>query len=216
MTPAMVTAAGASPLGRLIRGAGTRPPHTGERCEFCAEPLADRHRHLLDVSHGQPVCVCHACSVLFHRYEASEGRYRLIPDRREVVPGLAPDGLGVPVGLAFFVRQSDGSVLAHYPSPAGATRWQVDDGAWRVLSQRHPRLASMSPEVEALLVNTARGRREAWLVPVEDCYRLVAVIRRTWRGLSGGDRVWPAVEEFFTELRRSDGKDPGRQAGCPA
>jgi hypothetical protein len=26
------------------------------------------------------------------------------------------------------------------------------------------------------------------------------VIRQEWRGLSGGSRVWPAVDRFFEEL----------------
>jgi hypothetical protein len=37
-------------------------------------------------------------------------------------------------------------------------------------------------------------------VPIDDCYRLVALIRQEWRGLSGGTTVWPAVDRFFTEL----------------
>jgi hypothetical protein len=58
----------------------------------------------------------------------------------------------------------------------------------------------MAPEVEALLVNTVRGMDHHWIVPVEDCFRMVALVRREWRGLAGGGRVWPAVERFFTEL----------------
>jgi hypothetical protein len=43
-----------------------------------------------------------------------------------------------------------------------------------------------------------------------DCYRLVASVRRQWRGFSGGERVWQDVEDFFDELRRRDGTDTGR------
>jgi hypothetical protein len=52
-----------------------------------------------------------------------------------------------------------------------------------------------------VLLNSARGSRERWLAPIDDCYRLVAVIRRNWKGLSGGRDVWPAVGEFFAGLR---------------
>jgi len=31
----------------------------------------------------------------------------------------------------------------------------------------------------------------------------VALIRREWRGLSGGSTVWPAVEGFFAGLRET-------------
>jgi hypothetical protein len=116
------------------------------------------------------------------------------------VPGLAPAALGVPVGLAFFVRHADGSVSAHYPSPAGATRWTVDPAAWATATSGRPELAGLAADVEALLVNTARGRQDAWLVPIDDCHRLVAVVRRHWKGLSGGDLVWPRIEQFFDEL----------------
>ncbi|HVH13778.1 MAG TPA: DUF5947 family protein, partial [Longimicrobium sp.] len=54
---------------------------------------------------------------------------------------------------------------------------------------------------EALLVNRVRDAREHWLVPVDACYRLVAVMRRHWRGLGGGSEVWTAIDDFFRELR---------------
>jgi hypothetical protein len=47
-------------------------------------------------------------------------------------------------------------------------------------------------------------------VPIDDCYRLVAVIRTRWRGFTGGKEVWLEIERFFTELDRRAGYD--RQA----
>jgi hypothetical protein len=76
-----------------------------------------------------------------------------------------------------------------------ATTWQALVAAW-------PQLAEIAPAVEALLVDTARGADEHWIVPIDDCYRLVAVIREHWTGLSGGREVWPAVDRFFAELAR--------------
>jgi hypothetical protein len=40
-------------------------------------------------------------------------------------------------------------------------------------------------------------------VPVDDCYRLVATVRRSWRGFAGGDRVTAEIEAFFAGLRRT-------------
>jgi 2-methylcitrate dehydratase PrpD len=37
-------------------------------------------------------------------------------------------------------------------------------------------------------------------VPIEDPYRLVALIRSRWRGLTGGQEVWEGIEGFFAEL----------------
>ena len=72
--------------------------------------------------------------------------------------------------------------------------------AWQRLIVTCPQLASVEPDVEALLVNTVHGLDHHWIVSIDDCYRMVAVVRREWRGLSGGGRVWQAVERFFEDL----------------
>lgn len=192
-------------LRRVIRRAGSRPAAVGERCDLCAVGLPDQHRHLFDTDRREIRCVCQACSVLFDREAASNGHYRLVPRRRRRLPNVPTKGLGVPVGLAFFTPRSDGTVSAHYPSPAGATRWEVDQAAWRDVVARCPPLADVTPEVEALLVNSARGHSEHWIVPIDDCFALVTLVRQEWRGLSGGTRVWPQIDRFFaalTEQRR--------------
>jgi hypothetical protein len=192
-------------LGRIIRRAGRPPEPVGERCDLCAVELPDPHRHLFDTDRHEIRCVCQACSLLFNREAASDGHYRLIPRRRLRLPEVPTAGLGVPVGLAFFIPRSDGTVDAHYPSPAGATRWEVDQAAWRDVVACCPPLAEMAPEVEALLVNIAREHSDHWIVPIDDCFALVTLVRKEWRGLSGGTRVWPEIERFFaglTEQRR--------------
>jgi uncharacterized protein DUF5947 len=186
-------------LGRVIRRARTKGP-VGERCDLCAVDLPDQHRHLLDTGHREIKCVCQACSMLFQREAASAGHYRLVPRRRLRLPEVPTEGLDVPVGLAFFVLRSGGTVDAHYPSPAGPTRWVVDAAAWHDVVASCQQLADLTPEVEALLVNTTRGRREHWLAPIDDCFALVAIVRREWRGLSGGTRVWQEIDRFFDGL----------------
>jgi hypothetical protein len=162
--------------------------------------VGERHRHVLDEERGELLCTCRACTLLFGREAAGGGHYRLVPETRRRLPALSPRELGVPVGLAFFVRDDGGAVEAHYPSPAGATRWEVEPSTWQAIVERCPELGAMAARTQALLLNTARGRAEHWLVPIDDCYRLVAVIRSEWRGLSGGSAVWPAVDRFFEEL----------------
>jgi hypothetical protein len=145
--------------------------------------------------------VCRACALLFERDAAGQGHYRLVPQRRVRLAG-ADVITGVPVGLAFYVPQPDGSVLARYPSPMGITSWAADESTWAALTAQWPELADLSPLVEAFLAYTARGRSEHWIVPIDDCYRLVGVVRQTWTGLSGGPQVWPAVDRFFEGLSR--------------
>jgi hypothetical protein len=200
----------AGALERVIRRAGTRRRDAQEHCDLCSEPVPEEHRHLIDTDSDEVLCACRACSLLFDRDVASNGHYRLLPERRQRLAGVDPRGLGVPVGLAFFVRQPDSAVLAHYPSPGGATQWEIDAEAWQTVVRACAELAALVPRVEALLVNTTGDRREAWLVPVDDCYRLVAIVRREWAGLTGGDRVGPEIERFFDELGRRYGQDPGR------
>lgn len=177
---------------------------------MCAAALPPEHPHLFDVEARRPVCACRACTLLFAQPGAAGGRYRAIPGRRVRVAGVAPAALGAPVGLAFFVVGDDGTVGAHYPSPAGATRAEVDEEPWGQAVAAAPLLGGLAPEVEALLVNTVDGLTEAWVVPVSDCYGLAGAVRQSWEGLSGGRRVLEAIEGHFEQLRRSDGTDPGR------
>ncbi|MGW4569369.1 DUF5947 family protein [Streptomyces sp. NPDC004561] len=188
-------------LARVIRSTADRAATADvEICELCAARVAEEHPHLYDTAAAEVRCVCGPCSVLFADDGAGEGRYRLVPRRRLRLPPVDTAVLGVPVGLVFFVPRSDGTVTAQGPSPAGAMSWEVDPEAWQRLAAGVPRLAAMTPDVEALLVNTVRGLDEHWIVPVDDCYRMIALVRREWRGLSGGGEVWPAVEQFFRGL----------------
>jgi len=187
-------------LERLIRRGGARRAQSAEHCDLCGAAVPEDHRHLLDTGRGEALCTCTACRLLFVRDAASEGHYRLVPTRRLRLPRVSTRGLGVPVGLAYFVVQHDGTVRAHYPSPAGATEWEVDADAWQHVLEERPELAGLHREVEALLVNSAGDRQDHWIVPIDDCFRLVAVVRREWRGLSGGSTVWPEIARFFDQL----------------
>jgi hypothetical protein len=162
--------------------------------------VPEQHQHLLDTDSGELMCACRPCALLFDRDAAGGGHYRQVPWRRRRVRPVATEPLGVPVGLAFFVVRGDGVALAHYPSPAGPTQWEVDAQAWQRLVETAPELRELRTDVEALLVDTARGRGDYWLVPIDDCFRLVAVVRRSWRGLSGGGAVWTAIDQFFDDL----------------
>lgn len=188
-------------LERVIASAEGRRAEAGDHCGMCSEPVPGQHRHLFDAGERAVMCVCQACSLLFGQKAASNGHYRLVPQRRLRLPAVSTQRLGVPVGLAFFVPRQDGVVVAHYPSPAGATEWEVDDDAWAEVVRACPPLGGLESEVEALLVNTARGESQHWIVPIDDCFRLVAIIRTRWQGLSGGSQVWPEVDRFFADLQ---------------
>jgi hypothetical protein len=178
-----------------------------ERCDLCSEPIPTEHRHLLDVSTREMMCACRPCSILFDRAAASEGKYRLIPDRHLHLEGFAMDdgqweSLRIPVDMAFFFHSTPAErVVAFYPSPMGPTESLLKLGAWEELERSNPVLKEMERDVEALLVNRVRGARDHFLVPMDECYGLVGLIRTRWRGLSGGREVWEEIGRFFEELR---------------
>ena len=197
----------ASPrLRRLAQRPPERSDQPAERCELCNEPIPAEHRHLLDTSNRELKCTCRACSLLFDRKAASRGQYRLVPERRLrlvdlELSDLSWEELRLPVDMAFFFRSSvEDRVMAFYPSPMGPTESLLQLDAWTQLERDNPVLRSMQSDVEALLVNRARGARQQWLVPIDECYRLVGLIRTRWRGLTGGKEVWEAIARFFEEL----------------
>jgi hypothetical protein len=178
-----------------------------EHCELCGVPVPAEHRHVIDLDLRELMCACHLCAVLFDREGAGGHHYRLVPDRRLALADFRLDepawrSLRIPVDMAYFVRAAgSGRVTAFYPSPAGPTESTLELESWDEIERENPVLTQMAPEVEALLVNRTGAGREAWLVGVDECYRLVAVVRRHWRGFGGGDEVWRAIDAFFAGLR---------------
>jgi hypothetical protein len=113
--------------------------------------------------------------------------------------------------MAFFFRSSlDSRVVAQYPSPAGATESQLPLDTWSDLEAANPVLAEMEADVEALLVNRLGPSRgyaaaEYYLIPIDECYKLVWLIRSLWQGLSGGAEVWKQLESYFADLKNRSG-----------
>jgi hypothetical protein len=181
------------------------PGRRVERCELCGAELPKRHGHLLDVRTRRLSCACEPCSVLFvHRGES--GYRRVARTVRRLADFAVTDAewesLRIPIGLAFFVnRAAEGGVVAMYPGPAGPTESLLALDAWSGVAARHPALAAMEPEVEALLVNRIAGARDCYLASIDRCYELCGILRMHWRGLSGGEEVWREIGEYFARLR---------------
>nr|WP_198429172.1 DUF5947 family protein [Nocardia bovistercoris] len=184
-----------------------RAPVAGERCEMCAESIADDHRHVVDVEGRQLMCVCRGCYLLFTDHRAAL-RYRSVPDRYLAFPDFSIaqgewDALDIPVGLAFFfVNSALGRPVAFYPGPAGATESELPLDRWRALLDAHPDLDVALADVEALMIRVPeRGTAHArcLLLPIDACYEFVGRMRMLWRGFDGGSDVHRYLDEFFTE-----------------
>jgi len=176
-----------------------------ERCELCDAELAADHSHLVEPSSRRLACACEACAILFGGQAGT--RFRRVPRDVRSLPDLLMseetwEGLQLPINLAFFLRSTPaGRVVALYPSPAGATESLVVPESWQTLEDENPVLRSLEPDVEALLVNRIKGSRECYLVGIDECYKLVGLIRTHWRGLSGGQAAWDEIGRFFADLK---------------
>ena len=151
------------------------------------------------------VCACEACAILFSgqtgtKYKRVPRRIRALPDFR-LTDGQW-DSLMIPIQLAFFFHSTpDGKVLALYPSPAGPTESLLTLDSWNEVVEDNPILREMEPDVEALLANRVGGTGEYYIVPIDECYKLVGLIRTHWRGLSGGTEVWREIKGFYAGLK---------------
>lgn len=205
------SALGGSPLDVLRRITSNRPrPATEERCEMCAEPIAEAHQHVVNLESRVLMCTCRGCYLLFTSGH-SELRYRAVPDRYVSFPDftLGPgqwDELEIPVGLAFLFRNSvQDRIIAFYPGPAGATESELPLAAWDSVVVANPALGLIEPDVEALLIRApGRGRDGQGgtdftcnIVPIDACYELVGGLRQLWRGFDGGQDAHDAMDKFF-------------------
>jgi len=195
----------AGPLAVLARIRANRPePSPYERCEMCGAPVADAHSHVVNVGTRSLLCTCRACYLLFSHEDATLA-YRAVPDRVLSFPPLPTpvwEDLELPVGTAFlFFNSALGRVVAFYPGPAGATESELSLGAWERVVLAAPGLATLQPDVEALLVHAVDQSVEAFLVPIDVCYELVGHLRALWRGFDGGQDVRRRLVELFDQLR---------------
>ena len=183
-----------------------RPRANVERCEMCSLELAFAHSHLVEPVSRQILCACDACALLF---SGSAGtKYRRVPRRVTILQDFNLtngqwDSLLIPIQLAFFYYSTPSKkVIALYPSPAGPTESLLALDAWDEIVENNSVLSRLEPDVEALLVNRVGNTREYYIAPIDECYKLVGLIRANWRGLSGGQEVWQAIEGFFAELKK--------------
>lgn len=199
-------------FGVLRQFARARRPGSNavEFCELCAVGLGHDHPHLIEIATRQIVCACDACAMLFDGMERS--RYKRVSRSAQYLANFQmTDGqwenLLIPINMAFFFRSGvEGKMIALYPSPAGAVESLLPLDAWSEIADNNRVLHQLRPDIEALLVNRvghAQGmsRADYFIAPIDECFKLVGLIRSNWRGLSGGTEVWIEIGNFFTNLK---------------
>ena len=178
-------------------------------CEMCSQPLADTHPHLLEIGPHRLLCACDACALLFS-VQTADAKYRRVSRRLLFLPDFRLsdaqwEELLIPINMAFIFHDTPRNrAVALYPSPAGAMESLLELESWKEIVAQNQVLQTMEPDVEALLIDrVARAQAGAlpqappagmsdaryFLAPIDECFKLVGVIRANWRGLSGGKQV---------------------------
>ncbi len=205
-------------LPSILRQFARRRTNT-EKCELCSAELSSAHSHLLEPVKRQILCACEGCAILF--CGQSGAHFLRIPRRIVLLADLQMtdmqwESLMIPINLAFFYRDSASSkMIAMYPSPAGATESQLSLESWEEIGSQNRVLQTMEPAVEAFLVNRVGTEAEYFLVPIDECFRLVGLIRMHWKGLSGGTEVWKQIQQYFTDLHARASHAQGRDENRP-
>jgi len=156
--------------------------------------------HLVD---RRIVCTCEACWAL----HSGDAEYRPTGMRELVLDGFQCDAetwaaFQIPIGLAFLMRSTvSESVVAFYPSPAGATESELPLQEWTRLVAANPVLEQLDRDAEALVINRLSDPPQYAILPIDRCYELVGLIKSRWEGISGGSAIERAVPEFFEQVR---------------
>ena len=188
--------------GAAPRTDGPRVP-AQERCDICHTTIPDDHRHMLHLVDRRIICTCEACWALY----SGNAEYRPTGMRTVWLDDFQCDeeiwaAFQIPIGLAFFMRSTvTDTVVAFYPSPAGATESELTLEAWEALVEVNPVLAQLDPDAEALVVNRMAEPAEYAILPIDQCYGLVGLIKSRWEGISGGNAIEEAVPQFFAAVR---------------
>jgi hypothetical protein len=176
-----------------------------EHCELCASDISNEHQHLIVPGNLNCICSCDACALLFDSQTGN--KFRRIPKGAQWLKDFAISdsqwqNLELPVELVFIYKNSLSQArIALYPSPAGAMESFVSAENWTDLTASNPSIRSLKDDVEALLINRKGDIREYYRAPIDECFKLVGILRTSWHGFGGGPEVWKKIDLFFEKMK---------------
>ncbi len=159
---------------RRFAGTSSASAQSVERCEVCGAVLDADHDHVFFA--GALTCLCRACTAPGTR----------VPRRVVVVDEDASavwSQLGLPVELAYVVRDAKRGAVARYPSPAGTVEAVLD------LDHCGLDVSVLAIDVEAFLFVVRNAKILQLLVPIDAALALTGLLRTSWTGLHGGDQA---------------------------
>lgn len=174
---------------RRFTGTSTAGAASVERCEVCAAVLDADHDHVW--ADGALTCLCATCTVPGTR----------VPKRVLVVDddaGAVFARLGLPVQLAYVVRDARRGLVARYPSPAGTVETVLESGL--DASDSGLDVSGLAVDVEAFLFVVHGQKVLQLLVPIDAALALTGLLRTSWVGLHGGDQARADVAAHVARL----------------
>jgi len=198
----------------------SRPAAGGARAgrgavRVCGQLLPARHSHVVHIERRQPALRLPALLSPFllggsrGREGQSGAGKRFSISAKASFPRRSGTGCRSRSILAFFFFNSSlGRTVVFYPSPAGATESLLPLETWEELVREHPRLATLKPGMSKRFSPGNGLRRRinlpaAFIVPIDACYELVGIVRRTWKGFHGGEEAWQAIAAFLQRPSRA-------------
>ena len=195
-------------------------PRRGRRSSaaICAgRELGAEHDHLIEPAERRLACACGACAVLFSAQAGT--KYKRVPRDVRALDELTIsdaqwEALRLPDRSGVLLPQhaaGPGRGLLPEPGRAPPSRcWSSRPG--RRSGREHPVLARPAARRPGAAGESGAPGRGAgavcFLVPIDQCFRLVGIIRMHWKGFTGGTR---RVGGDRPVLRRSRPASPDRR-----
>ena len=186
-----------------------RPPARSRSAATCAASELDPdHRHLLHLAERRILCACESCVAL------RGGDPELRPDRAPGPSGSTTSSSPTSSGRRSRSRSGSPSSSTRAPRAGSSRSTRARPGRPSPSSTSRPGTSSapatrcsmgLEPDAEALIVNRIAEPPEHAIAPIDECYRLVGLIKASWDGISGGAGPERAIEAFFGELRERRG-----------
>ena len=179
-----------------LKGLLRKPLETapGERCDFCAKPVAPQHSHLIDLKARRIMCGCRPCALTFEPDGAARGRFKLVPERfariddlraRRRDVGCAANSDRARVLFSQFGRRE--RLRRSIPGRPVLRNRNCRSMPGKPIAERHPVLSTLRADVEAILLAAACATAtDCFIVPIDAAYELVGfdphdVARLRWR-----------------------------------